>query len=173
MAKIYYFSDKVSSMATTSKIETVTTVYDVAKTFLTFEPMTHKKLQKLCYYAYSWYLTLYKEKLFDEHFEAWIHGPVSPALYSEYKQYGWKEIPQADEVPEDILLNEDAYSLIEEVYHSYGHLSGDDLEYLTHQEDPWLVARDGLPEYAPSNNKLDDHVIVNYYRKVFEEGQND
>jgi uncharacterized phage-associated protein len=173
MGKIYYLRGKAGSMATISTARAVTTVQNVAKTFLTFEPMTHKKLQKLCYYAYSWYLTLYGEKLFDEHFEAWIHGPVSPALYNEYKEYGWKEIPQVDKVPEDILMNEDAYSLIAEVYNSYGHLSGDDLEYLTHQEDPWLAARNGLPEYAPSNNKLDDRVIVSYYKKVFEEGQND
>jgi len=173
MVKIYYLGDRVGSMLSTRQTKTITNVYDVAKTFLTFQPMTHKKLQKLCYYAYSWYLTLYGEKLFDEHFEAWIHGPVSPGLYSEYKEYGWKEISKIDKVPEGILNNEDAYSLIEEVFDSYGHLTGDELEYLTHQEDPWLIARNGLPEYAPSNTKLDDQIIINYYQKVFEEAQND
>ncbi len=173
MAKIYYLGDRVGNMLSTRQTKTSTSVYDVAKTFLTFQPMTHKKLQKLCYYAYSWYLTLYGEKLFNEHFEAWIHGPVSPALYSRYRECGWKEIPKVDDVPEDILNNEDVYSLIEEVFDSYGHLTGDELEYLTHQEDPWLIARNGLPEYAPSNTELDDRVIINYYQKVFEEAQND
>lgn len=172
MAKIYILRGKKGYM-TTTVIGVVTNVYEVADTFLAFESMTHKKLQKLCYYAYSWYLTLYGEKLFDEHFEAWIHGPVSPALYNKYKDYGWKRIPQVDKVPESILMNEDAYYLIKEVYNSYGHLSGDDLEYLTHREIPWITARNGLPEYLPSNNKLDDLVIVNYYKKIFEEGQND
>lgn len=34
----------------------------VANWFLTKESMTPKKVQKLVYYAYSWYLTLMNEK---------------------------------------------------------------------------------------------------------------
>ena len=34
-------------------------VFDIANWFLTKGQMTHKKLQKLCYYAKAWYLALY------------------------------------------------------------------------------------------------------------------
>jgi uncharacterized phage-associated protein len=170
MAKIYYLFGRVEKMAVQVA---VTNIYKVAETFLSIDSMSHKKLQKLCYYAYSWYLTLYGEKLFDEHFEAWIHGPVSPVLYSEYKKHGWKDIPKKDFAPEEILNNKNAYELILEVYDSYGHLSGDELEYLTHQEKPWLVARGDLPDHKPSNEKLDDQVIIDFYNQVFEEAQND
>ena len=33
-------------------------IFELADTFLSFDIMTHKKLQKLCYYAYSWYMVL-------------------------------------------------------------------------------------------------------------------
>lgn len=28
-------------------------IFDIANAFLSIEPQTHKKLQKLCYYAYA------------------------------------------------------------------------------------------------------------------------
>jgi len=54
------------------------TVYDLANWFLNKSRMSHKKLQKLCYYAVAWHYTLYDSKLvLDDEFEAWVHGPVS------------------------------------------------------------------------------------------------
>ncbi|WP_052659579.1 Panacea domain-containing protein [Bacillus alveayuensis] len=173
MAKIYYLGDRVSSMLTTSAVRTVTNVYDVAKTFLTFQPMTHKKLQKLCYYAYSWYLTLYGERLFSNRIEAWVHGPVCPDLYHEYKHHGWQEIEVIQELPQSIAENPDVYEFIKEVFDSYGHLNGDELEYLTHMEEPWKEARGDLGDLEPCNEKIKDEVIIRFYRKVLEDEQKD
>ena len=53
----------------------------VAQYFLSKESMSHKKLQKLCYYAQAWYLANYGKPLMPNRFEAWVHGPVSPDLY--------------------------------------------------------------------------------------------
>ena len=39
----------------------VLTIFDVANYFRSKEEMTHKKLQKLVYYAYAWYIALYNE----------------------------------------------------------------------------------------------------------------
>ena len=50
------------------------------------------KLQKLVYYAQAWHLALRDVPLFEEDFEAWVHGPVIPALYQEYKKFGWRPI---------------------------------------------------------------------------------
>ena len=60
------------------------TVVDVAQFFANKETMTHKKLQKLVYYAYAWYIALnnddcdnIKFRLCQKtNFEAWVHGPV-------------------------------------------------------------------------------------------------
>jgi uncharacterized phage-associated protein len=144
-----------------------TTVFQVADAFLTLESMTHKKLQKLCYYAYSWYLTLYGERLFRNSFEAWIHGPVDPLLYQEYKEYGWREIPSK----ETCQLDGDLYEFVKRVYDSYGHLDGDELEHLTHTEAPWLEARGGIPEFVPCNNPIKDETIRQYYMRVAEDAQ--
>lgn len=169
MAKIYYF--KVNNME--KNTENKITVHDVAKTFLTFDGMTPKKLQKLCYYAYSWHLTLTGYRMFEEKFQAWVHGPVAPSLYQEYRHYGWLEIPKQSKIPEVIIENEDILETIQEVYDSYGDLTGDELEALTHEEDPWLIARNGLKDYEPSQEEISDEVIVKYYSTVYEEGQND
>ena len=57
----------------------------IAKYFLTKKSLTPKKIQKLVYYAYSWFIALNNQSenqisnfLFNEEPEAWIHGPVFP-----------------------------------------------------------------------------------------------
>lgn len=47
--------------------------------------ISNLKLQKLVYYAQAWYLAIYGQSLFDEDFEAWVHGPIIPSLYQKYK----------------------------------------------------------------------------------------
>ena len=58
-------------------------IFDVSEWFLSKESMTPKKLQKLSYYFEAWCHALFNRSLInDTRFEAWIHGPVSPELYS-------------------------------------------------------------------------------------------
>lgn len=45
-------------------------ILDIANWFLSKEPMTHKKLQKLCYYAQAWGLALYNIRIMDTKFKA-------------------------------------------------------------------------------------------------------
>lgn len=169
LAKIYQFRGRGKKMAVLQM--TRVEVLDVAKAFLNIQPMTHKKLQKLSYYAYSWYYTLYGEKLFRTKFQAWVHGPVSPELYQEYKQYGWREIEQLNEYPISLQENPELIGFIHQVFDSYGHLDADELEYLTHIEDPWKVARGDIGDLEPCTNEIDDEVILKFYRKVSEDGQ--
>ena len=144
------------------------TIKNIAKAFLTFESMTHKKLQKLCYYAYSWYLTLSEKELFESGFEAWVHGPVNRDLYAEYADYGWSEIAQIDNKIEDFLEEPENKKLIEEIYRIYGHLNGDELEALTHEEKPWKEARIGLEAWESSKNKINNEIIKDFYRNQLE-----
>ena len=137
------------------------TVLEVAIAILTFESMPPKKLQKLCYYAYAWYLTLNKKYLFQGPFEAWIHGPVHPDLYQSYKEYGWMSIPQVSNKPD--VVDDNIYEFLGFVYESYGEFSGDQLEAITHDEKPWVEARGSLREYEPSNNPINDTTIVDFY----------
>jgi uncharacterized phage-associated protein len=45
------------------------------------ESVNNLKLQKLLYYAQAWHLALHDEPLFPEKFQAWMTGPVIPAMY--------------------------------------------------------------------------------------------
>lgn len=67
------------------------TIHDVFHWFLEKEAMSFKKANFLCYYAQAWYVTLYdKGPFFKEGFQAWVHGPVSPDLFHEYKGNGYR-----------------------------------------------------------------------------------
>ena len=58
--------------------------------------ITNMKLQKLMYYAQAWHLAVIGDELFSDDFQAWIHGPVIPALYDKYKAYQWNPIIRND-----------------------------------------------------------------------------
>ena len=57
------------------------------------------RLEKLTYYADSWFAAWYGTPLFNEHFEAWVDGPVSPALYHADKDrdnFMSRDLPHGD-----------------------------------------------------------------------------
>jgi len=142
-------------------------VFEVAEVFLEMgEDITNKKLQKLCYYAQSWHLALYEEPLFDDKFQAWVHGPVCRELYLEYKDYRWN-IPSPDEF--DCTLDSRICEFLEMVYDTYGEFDGDELELLTHSELPWQEARKGLEEWEASDKEISEETMRKFYREVYEQ----
>lgn len=133
--------------------------------------MPHKKLQKLCYYTVAWYYALYNSKLFeDDLFEAWVHGPVSPTIWVEYKDYGWQPIINSSSKP---TFDDATDEFLEVVYNTYGEFSGHQLEGMTHEEDPWKEARKGLDEYEASNNPINPEIMKRYYHYIYQKSQND
>ena len=138
-------------------------IFSLAKAFLLIESMTHKKLQKLCYYAKAWYLAINDENIIKEPFEAWVHGAVQPALYQRYKEYGFSDIPQ---VFDKSTIPDEYISFAKEVFASYGHLSGDQLEYLNHREDPWIKARGDCKPWESCNATISEQDMKDYYRKL-------
>ena len=138
-------------------------VFSMAKAFLTISEMTNKKLQKLCYYAKAWYLAIYDQNIISDSFEAWVHGAVQPDLYQYYKKYGFSKIPREMnrmEIPEEFL------DFAQEIYDSYGHLTGDELETLNHSEMPWINAREGYKPWENCNDVIDENDMKEYYRKM-------
>ncbi len=122
-----------------------TSVFNIAKYFLskskpgTEQAITHLKLQKLVYYAQGYYAGLIGELLFDENLEAWPHGPVCPALYKEYKAHSYHEIPP--EPFSENNIDESVGNFLDAIWQVYGKYSGPELEEMTHQETPWIKAR--------------------------------
>ena len=147
------------------------TVNNVADFFLSKDANSPKKLQKLVYYAYAWYIALVNEdvnnlssKLFDSRIEAWIHGPVVPELYHEYKDYGGEDIPQKENFDNNLFSTE-ALDILEQVWTVYGKYTGNQLEMMTHKEQPWINARGTVATYESSTNLVSDKDMFIYYNE--------
>ncbi|EMB55798.1 Panacea domain-containing protein [Streptococcus mutans] len=133
--------------------------------------ITPKKLQKLLYYCFAWHLALTAEdnssdelnssRLFEATFEAWAHGPVIPEVYDKYKNYKATVIPTSGlKLNTTDYLNEDELDSIKQVIEVYGNFNGNQLEFLTHNEDPWKKARKGYAPLDICKEKID---ITNMY----------
>lgn len=130
------------------------------------DSITHLKLQKLVYYAQAWALALLHKPLFEEDFQAWAHGPVAVSIFNRYSTFGWQALPVS---ACDIELDEETTSVLNEVWDAYGHMTGKELEKLTHSEMPWSSTRNGLPPEAKSNAVIAKDVIAEFYNRLYSE----
>lgn len=147
-------------------------VRNIAKWFLSKDSMTHKKLQKLCYYAQAWYCALYDgSPLFEDEIQAWVHGPVIISLYPMFADYRWLDIPKKDF--DESMLSENTIEILEAVYNTYGDFTGDQLESITHTEDPWIDARENIKPWETCTNVISIKSMRDYYSKQYEQAQND
>ena len=167
--KSFSITEPIMSETTDNPDHSFGDIYDLANSFLAIVSMTHKKLQKLCYYAKAWYLAINDTNLVSEPFEAWVHGAVQPRLYQKYRAYGFQPIPMytepLDNLPEEFL------GFAREIFNSYGELTGDDLERLNHKEMPWLNARKGLKPWQNSNAEISEEDMKTYYRSLMNDEQ--
>lgn len=118
---------------------------DVARYFLAQQEeeagdlISNLKLQKLCYYAQGLALATRDQPFFESPIEAWLHGPVVPALYREYRSYGSAPIP----APADFDVAKIAAAdrmILDDVHTYYGQFSAWRLRQMTHGEAPWKNA---------------------------------
>ena len=122
------------------------------------------RLEKLTYYADSWFAAWYGEPLFKESFEAWVDGPVAPVLYHANKgrlSATSRDLPGGDGAA--LLPREKA--AISSVLNFYGAWTKEQLIEQTHQEEPWLEARQGLGKHARSNNAISKETTMRFYAR--------
>lgn len=132
--------------------------------------ITNKKLQKLVYYAQAWSLVYNHKKLFSEPIEAWVHGPAIRTLYVKYKKFGFE--PIREEVGFDRLnISEQVRKFLDVIWKAYGHLDAGYLEMLTHSEEPWREAREGLQHYESSGNEISLKKMEEYYIEKLKESK--
>lgn len=136
-------------------------IHDVAKYILTQKgEMTTMKLQKLCYYSQAWSLVWDEDPVFEDKIEAWANGPVSPALFKEHRG----QFKVSDNSRGDISkLSPVNLETIDSVLKYYGDKSGVWLSDLTHKEQPWLTAREGLLETERGNREITLGSMSQYY----------
>lgn len=122
------------------------------------ENLTEIQIQKLTYYAYAWNIAINKQKLFEEQPQAWIHGPVFRSLYDSMRYKKFYNI-------EDYKINcdQDTKDFLDIIYKLYGKYSGNQLENMTHIEDPWKNARLGKKPNERSTQEISDEDIEKYY----------
>jgi uncharacterized phage-associated protein len=150
------------------------TYVDIAEYFIAFSntvntSITNLKLQKLVYYAQAWHLALFNRPLFQGNFQAWTHGPVLPTLYYRYKEFSGRpiELPELDEEHLDQLeqkFGTDLTDFLEEIISKYYGFTAVQLESLSHSEQPWVSARNGLIDKSVSNNIINNKDILNFYK---------
>ena len=134
------------------------------------DSITHLKLQKLVYYAQAWALVLLDKPLFEEELQAWAHGPVAVSIFNRFNGFGWQALPVS---ACDVEFDEDTINVLNEVWDAYGHMSGKELEKLTHSEYPWSNARKGLSPEAKSNAVIEKVVIAEFYSRLYSEASNE
>lgn len=145
-------------------------VNDVINWFLNKSSLSPKKLQKMLYYAYAWGLVYLNEdiehldnKLFNETFEAWVHGPVIPKIYQKYKNYGFHDIPKSDESPS---FPQEIEELLEDVWDVFGGCTANELEMMTHNELPWKEARGDSKPFDICHTALNDKTMYKFYLEL-------
>ena len=141
-------------------------VFDVAKYIIRdFEEVSAMKLQKLVYYSQAWSLVWNERPLFKERIEAWISGPVVPALY---KIHRGKFLLKPKDISEGNIrhLNSAQKETIDRVLDFYGEYDSQWLSDLTHMEAPWKKARGRLSSNERGSQEISLASMSEYYSSL-------
>ena len=94
------------------------------------------------YYAQAWYLVQEGQKLYEDDIEAWVHGPTIPHMYRQYKKYEFKPITDKNIKSRSLKIDSKIRRFLKNIWKLYGNYDANYLELLTHQEKPWILARE-------------------------------
>lgn len=133
---------------------------DIAKYFINELHPEPLKLQKLLYFAQGFSYAFYDKELFNDDFEAWVHGPVIPSIYHEYKSYEYNPIDLNYNLKE---FSNDVIDLLEYIKKNYAKYDAKYLEEITHKEEPWLLSRRGLDPDERSDKTIPKSNIAAYF----------
>jgi uncharacterized phage-associated protein len=134
--------------------------------FNKLEEITPLTLQKILYFIQGESFVLNGKEMFPELCEAWVHGPVYPKVYSMFKDFKYNPIDDARFAVLKAMenkLDESECKTIDLVINTFGEYSGKTLQRITHNEDPWKLARKGYENDIPSNEVISLDSIKKYY----------
>ena len=136
-------------------------VLDVAAYILRkFGSISAMKLQKLVYYCQAWSLVWEDRPIFGERIEAWANGPVVPLLYDYHRgQFQISKLAKGDPG----ALGQNDQSTVDSVLAYYGDKSSQWLSDLTHNEAPWIEARQGLAPGERGDHEISLASMAEYY----------
>lgn len=139
------------------------TAVNVAEYILqTYGAMSAWKLQKLAYYSQAWSLVWHDTPLFADPIEAWANGPVIPNLYAKHR---------GEFIVNTVLGDARGLTPVEagtvnNIFDHYGKKTAAYLSQLTHLEQPWLRARQGVPDGVRSANEITQSSMHEYYASL-------
>ena len=130
---------------------------------------SHLKIQKLLYYSQGWHLAFYNSPLFAGDLQAWVRGPVQKEVYNHFNltKYATSDISPKD-VDLNLIqtINEQAQFHIKSVLEAYGQHSGTKLEYMTHQESPWILARGDSSPHELCTNVISHESMSTFFKSL-------
>ena len=118
------------------------------------------KLQKLLYLAQGYSYAFYDRPLFKEEIEGWVHGPVVRNVYNMFSSYQYNCIDINYEVEE---LDKEAEDVLNYVINNFAKYDSKYLEKLSHEQEPWIMARSGLDPDERSDKTISKESISNYF----------
>ena len=137
------------------------------KFFKLQENISVAKLHKLLYFVQAWHLGIYKQALFDDDFEAWVHGPVCPAINQRFSGYPMATPLHSKDIDLERLDKNVTKPLENHVCHvleNFGELSFMKLEeYFVEHELPWKEARAGLSSLTRGNAIISKERIMEFH----------
>jgi len=138
----------------------------IAYIFSKIEEVTPLAMQKLLYFSQGINMGVNKVPLFSDNCEAWAHGPVYPRVYQLFKEFKYNPIDDSRfeifYLADDILYTNEK-AVLESVIESFGMYSGKMLEQITHDEDPWKDARNGLDPTESSNRIISQDALYEFF----------
>lgn len=142
-------------------------VFDVSSYILDrINTSTTMKLQKLVYYCQAWSLVWDDEPIIDNEFEAWINGPVCRQLYETHKGKYRVNKGYFDNKKSKAGLTKIQKETIDAVLDFYGDKEPHYLIELTHNEDPWKLARGNCKDNDYCEKIITKDSMYAYYSKL-------
>ena len=133
---------------------------DIAKWFINELHPEPLKLQKLLYLAQGYSYAIYDEPLFVDDMEAWVHGPVVKSVYYMFRDYRFNPITTNYEL---IKFDERALEILMYIKEKFSKYDAKYLEKMTHNQEPWILSREGLDPDERSDKTISKQNIANYF----------
>ena len=158
-------------------------------------PLSPMKLQKLMYFAHGFHLALERrgQPLVNEEVQAWEYGPVFPAIYHEFKEFGGRAISRdacsvksvgggdlliyiptvATEAEADPQIDLPfAQAVLSRVWSVYSPHSATALSELTHERGSpwWMIRQKAMAEFGgkiPRAPNIPNPLIRNWFKQRF------
>lgn len=148
---------EIESVKEASKIVQVTQYF-----LINLEDSTNMAINKLLHFAQVSHYMVFGTPLFVDESQAWVHGPVYSDIYQKYKKYRKDVILPTVKNDRILNLTSQERDILEEIILYFGCYSATTLRNMSHIENIWLDARDGLNKTESSEEPIKLKDIESY-----------